>query len=118
MVHSIEACIDLLEDLKLKAEQPSITPKEGTGFGIGEAPRGLLYHSYKINRKGEIAEADIVSPTAHNAFNIENDLREYLPKIISLPEKEMQLKCEMLVRAYDPCFSCSAHFLKINIREG
>jgi len=117
VVHSIETCIDLLEDLKLKAEQIPAVPKDGTGFGIGEAPRGLLYHSYKINKKGEIVEADIVSPTAHNAFNIENDLKEFVPKFISLPKEEIQLKCEMLVRAYDPCFSCSAHFLKINIRE-
>jgi len=117
VVHSIEACIEILEELKLKPEQPNIKPRAGTGFGINEAPRGTLYHYYKVDSRGIIEEADIVTPTAHNVFNIEKDLHEYIPGILALPDRELTLHCEMLVRAYDPCFSCSAHFLKINLRR-
>ena len=117
MVHSIQSSIEILESLKLKAEQIPIKLKAGTGVGVKEAPRGLLYHCYRLDSEGYVEEADIVSPTAHNVFNIENDLKEFVPGVLSLPDDEMTLKCEMLVRAYDPCISCSAHFLKLNIKN-
>lgn len=115
---AVDRCIELLEGLKLKADQqPVVKPPLGTGYSLNEAPRGLLYHYYKVNRQGLIEEADIVSPTAHNAFNIEEDLRQFVPGILDLTDEELTLRCEMLVRAYDPCFSCSVHFLKVNIKR-
>ena len=62
-----------------------------------------------------VERADIVPPTAHNARNMETDLWHFLPQIIDLPLKEITLKCEMLIRAYDPCISCSVHFLRVNL---
>lgn len=98
-------------DLVKAVEPPEIKAKGGRGCAITEAPRGLLYHSYEFKEDGTVAKADIVTPTAHNVFNIENDIREYAPKISSLPAKEAEQKCEILIRAYDPCFSCSVHLI-------
>lgn len=114
---AVDRCIELLEELKLEADQPAIKPVAGTGYSLSEAPRGLLYHYYKVNSQGLIEDADIVSPTAHNAHNIEEDLRKFVPGILDLTDEELTLRCEMLVRAYDPCFSCSVHFLKVNIKR-
>lgn len=117
---AIDRCIELLEELKLQADQQRIAASAvsaGTGCSLNEAPRGLLYHYYKINHQGLIEDADIVSPTAHNANNIEEDLRHFVPKNLDLTDEELTLGCEMLVRAYDPCFSCSVHFLKVKINR-
>lgn len=115
---AVDRSIELLEGLKLKADQQPVSKTTlGSGYGLNEAPRGLLYHYYKVNRQGLIEEADIVSPTAHNAYNIEEDLRQFVPQILDLSDEELTLRCEMLIRAYDPCFSCSVHFLKVKINR-
>ena len=102
----------LLED-GFKPEDP-IQPirLSGEGFGACEAPRGTLYHNYVIE-DGLIAEANCVIPTAQNLANIEADMKELIPKRMNLPLDETQLALEMLVRAYDPCISCSAHMLNV-----
>lgn len=116
---AVDRCIELLDDLTLKADQqPVIKGSSGAGYGLTEAPRGLLYHYYRIDKQGLIEDADIVPPTAHNAYNIEEDLRRYVPDMLGLTDEELTLRCEMLIRAYDPCFSCSVHFLKVNIKRG
>jgi len=117
LVHDIDECIEIMDRLPLKDEDRTVRVKEGEGFAITEAPRGILYHHYKINKDGIVTEADIVTPTAHNANNIEKDLWHFVPKFLHLPSEEIALKCEMLVRAYDPCISCSTHFLKVDIRK-
>jgi coenzyme F420-reducing hydrogenase alpha subunit len=91
--------------------------RAGTGASLTEAPRGTLYHSYKVDAHGIVETADIVSPTAHNAYNMQNDLKAYAETLLDRPEEEIRLQCEMLIRNYDPCFSCSAHFLKLELRR-
>jgi len=115
LVHAVDECIDIIDRLPYGEEDRSVVPRPGDGFAVTEAPRGMLYHSYTINRTGLVDRADIVPPTAHNAKNVERDLWRFLPKIIDLPLKEITLKCEMLIRAYDPCISCSVHFLRVKI---
>jgi coenzyme F420-reducing hydrogenase alpha subunit len=83
--------------------------KSGFGAAITEAPRGSLYHSYTLDNNGIVRKADIVPPTSHNAYNIEKDMNGFVQTILDLPLDEITLKCEMLVRAYDPCISCSTH---------
>jgi coenzyme F420-reducing hydrogenase alpha subunit len=68
-----------------------------------------LYHSYTFDNNGIVKKTDIVPPTAHNAYNIEKDMHNFVQTIIDLPMDEITLKCEMLIRAYDPCISCSSH---------
>ena len=109
IIHYIDSCIEIIENFKFKEERMEIKIKEGIGSSITEAPRGSLYHFYVINKKGIIEKADIVPPTAHNAYNIEKDLHAFLQMLYDMPEEEIALKCEMLVRAYDPCISCSVH---------
>jgi sulfhydrogenase subunit alpha len=86
-----------------------IKPNEGSGAAATEAPRGMLYHQYVLNRKGIIEKANIVTPTAHNFMSLEESLRKLIDKNIEKHKEELSLLCEMLVRAYDPCFSCSVH---------
>jgi coenzyme F420-reducing hydrogenase alpha subunit len=95
-----------------------ITPRAAIGYGATEAPRGLLYHRYRIDREGNICETGIVPPTSQNQKTIENDLRRYIPPRVDLPEPELTWQCEQAVRNYDPCISCATHFLKLKmVRE-
>ena len=92
-----------------------VAPRAGVGYGATEAPRGLLYHQYRIDEGGNILDAKIVPPTSQNQKTIENDLRHYVPARIALPNDQLKWQCEQAVRNYDPCISCSTHFLKLTI---
>ncbi len=109
LVNNIDESIEIIDRLKLKEERRSIICKSGFGAAITEAPRGSLYHSYTLDNNGVIKKADIVPPTAHNALNIEKDMKNLVKAIIDESIDDITFKCEMLVRAYDPCISCSAH---------
>jgi coenzyme F420-reducing hydrogenase alpha subunit len=116
VVQYMDDAIDIIDAMELREEErKKIDAHAGEGCAVTEAPRGILYHFYEI-RNGLVRNADIVTPTAHNVYNIENDLRKYAPTILDLPEKEATLNCEKLIRAYDPCFSCSVHL--INCSQG
>lgn len=109
IVHGISRCEELLEGLTHEKPEIQIKVKEGEGIAITEAPRGLLCHHYVLNRRGVVEKANIITPTAHNFMGIEESLRNLVQKYIHEKKEEITLKCEMLVRAYDPCFSCSVH---------
>jgi len=109
LVHDIDECIKIIDRVPLREERREIKCRAGFGAAITEAPRGSLYHSYDLDNNGIVRGADIVPPTAHNAYNIEKDLNEFVQTILDLPLDEITLKCEMLIRAYDPCISCSTH---------
>ena len=95
----------------------AVAPRTGEGSAASEAPRGLLYHRYVVDEKGEIRFALIVPPTAQNLARIEADLWVLAPKIIELPQDEATLACEHLIRSYDPCISCATHFLKLKVED-
>jgi sulfhydrogenase subunit alpha len=109
LVHSIDESINIIDRLPLKEEPRNVSCRAGFGAAITEAPRGSLYHSYVLDNNGIIRKADLVPPTAHNANNVEKDMHEFLGTMLDEPVEEIQRKCEMLIRAYDPCISCSAH---------
>jgi len=109
LIHDIDECIDIIRGTPYKEGKPSIMCKSGFGAAITEAPRGSLYHSYTFDNNGIVKKADIVPPTAHNAYNVEKDMHNFVQTIIDSPMDEISLKCEMLIRAYDPCISCSSH---------
>ncbi|MDH3353128.1 MAG: nickel-dependent hydrogenase large subunit [Nanoarchaeota archaeon] len=96
-----------IEKIKIKA---------GTGVSAVEAPRGTLFHEYKINKKGEIDYCNIITPTAQNLNMIEQDIITLVDELLKRKssEKEITNQIEKLIRSYDPCFSCSTHFLKVN----
>ena len=115
LVHCIDKAIELCRKLKIQEESPiEVKFRKSRGIGITEAPRGILIHDYEINDKGEITKANIITPTCQNLLNIQEDIRAYLPSLLKLNEKSIVLEIEKLIRAYDPCFSCSAHFLRVN----
>jgi sulfhydrogenase subunit alpha len=89
--------------------------RDATASGATEAPRGLLYHRYRIGADGLVQEARIVPPTSQNQARIEQDLVAMAPDILALAHDEATLRCEQLIRAYDPCISCATHFLRLDI---
>ncbi len=109
VVDGIERCIKLIESNSCRDEDIHVRIKAGEGGSMTEAPRGLLYHWYKVNRQGVVEGANIVTPTSHNFLNIEKDLKQLVDKNKHRKRDELRLLCEQLVRAYDPCFSCSVH---------
>jgi len=117
-VHNIEDSIkwiDKLVDDGIEDEKPvSVIPKAGRGVGIVEVPRGILVHDYTLDEKGRCLKANCIIPTNQNHANIQKDMEELVPQILNKPEKEIELNLEMLVRAYDPCISCSTHYIDVN----
>ena len=110
LIHDIDECIDIINNLSFKEEKPeSCICNSWFGVAITESPRGSLYHSFTFDNNGYVKKADIVPPTAHNAYNIEKDMNNFVQTIKNFSIDEITLKCEMLIRAYDPCISCSAH---------
>jgi len=95
-----------------------VEPRAGTGFGATEAPRGLLYHRYRLESDGTIAAAHIVPPTSQNQASIEEDLASYIGGFLELPDEALRHRCEQTVRNYDPCISCATHFLRLDIDRG
>ena len=116
-VHNIEDSIMLIDQLvegKVKDEKPvTVKVKAGHGVGIVEVPRGILVHEYTLDNNGKCLKANCIIPTNQNHANIQKDMEEFVPQIIDKPEKEIELNLEMLVRAYDPCISCSTHYLDV-----
>jgi sulfhydrogenase subunit alpha len=91
-----------------------VEPRAGTGWACTEAPRGMLYHRYRLDQAGLIADAKIVPPTAQNQKMIEHDLKQLVAESLHLTDEQLTLRCEQAIRNYDPCISCATHFLKLN----
>ncbi len=124
IARSVEILYALEESLRLieRYEPPPvpaapITVQPGIGMACTEAPRGILYHRYKVDGDGVIREAKIVPPTSQNQSRIEQDLRLFMPRLLSLPDKKAAQACERVIRCYDPCISCATHFLNLEIRR-
>lgn len=116
VLHALDEAIGIINRYE-EPEQPVVEtePRPATGYSCTEAPRGVLYHRYTVDRTGTITGAKIVPPTAQNQKIIESDLREIVTKFSDLPEDELLWRCEQTVRNYDPCISCSAHLLQPRI---
>jgi coenzyme F420-reducing hydrogenase alpha subunit len=121
VVHSVEDSVRLIDEIEATGLQsqpdyfkPDIKVKAGRGIGAVEVPRGVLFHDYTYNAKGACTKANCIIPTNQNHGNIELDMKAMLPKILDKTPKEIELSLEMLVRAYDPCISCSTHYLTVH----
>ena len=115
-VHAVDESIRLIDevlDKGLKEEDRRILLKAGKGVGSVDVPRGILFHDYTYDKNGICREANCIIPTNQNHANIQKDMEALLPQILNQPQDEIRLKLEMLVRAYDPCISCSTHLLKV-----
>lgn len=119
VLQSFERAIEIIDEL-LKAgykEEEIARPVKlngGSGYAGTEAPRGTLYHSYTVDEKGLITDADVITPTAINLQNMEKDIRAAVEMAMDDKEGDLKLKLEKVARAYDPCISCSVHLVDIN----
>lgn len=109
IVHAIEISIIYLEAVPVSEESPSYDIRAGAAASLVEAPRGTLYHRYRIDKLGFVQEARIIPPTAQNLSRIEQDLWELVPQIAYQADDDIARACEVAVRNYDPCISCATH---------
>ena len=119
-VYAAEEALRLLE--KYRAPDRAWVPPPpgfagGTGAAISEAPRGILYHRYRLGKDGRIEEAKIVPPTSQNQRRIEDDLRDVVTRSIDLDDAHLADACEKAVRNHDPCISCATHFLHVDVQR-
>ncbi|MBS3801961.1 MAG: Ni/Fe hydrogenase subunit alpha [Candidatus Thermoplasmatota archaeon] len=117
-VHSVEDSIQLIDTildqgLKCDEKPTKFVIKKGRGVGAIEVPRGILFHDYTYNKEGICTKANCVIPTNQNHNNIQKDMEVFAPDLLEKPKDEITLNLEMLVRAYDPCISCSTHYLDV-----
>ncbi len=113
------AIIDQLLEMGPRYEKPNQEPTQfGTGIGSTEVPRGILYHEYTYDRQARIVKANCIIPTGQNLANIDDDMKKLVPEVVATKSKEeITSWLEMLVRAYDPCISCSVHMLDVEFME-
>ena len=118
LVQAYEEALSILRSEKLEGPpRIAYTYRVGEGTSATEAPRGLLYHRYAVDEQGRVVSANIVPPTSQNQSQIEEDLRHYLPEVLDQDEPSIAAACERLVRSYDPCISCSTHFLRVTLER-
>lgn len=124
LVRGIEVVYAFDEALRIIAayvepEHPAVpvAPRPAVGYAATEAPRGTLYHRYRIDEQGTILDAKIVPPTSQNQKVMEEDLRRVVEREIDLSQEKLTWRCEQTIRNYDPCISCSTHFLRLEIRN-
>ena len=112
LINSVEKCGEILRELIKTPFGPAKNhyhAKAGKGVGAVEAPRGTLYHAYEIDDLGRILNCNIITPTAQFLNNLEEDLKVFIPEVVGLTDTERDRRLKILIRAYDPCFSCATH---------
>jgi len=113
-VHALALAGDIMESYRPPSQSCiAVPPRAGVGAAATEAPRGVLWHHYRTNADGSVASARIIPPTSQNQFQIEQDLRRLAEQVVHLPDDQATLRCEHLVRNYDPCISCSVHLVRL-----
>jgi len=124
LVRAVEVVFAYHEALRIidQYEKPAapcieVVPTAGVGHWATEAPRGMLYHRYTLDDVGAITSATIVPPTSQNQKVVESDLRDFVQKNLHLSQERLTWQCEQVVRNYDPCISCSCHFLKLKMER-
>ena len=124
MVRAVETAYAIDEALRLidAYERPepawvAVPPRAAVGHGASEAPRGVLYHRYELDADGLIESATIVPPTSQNQVAIEADVRNVVAGHLDLDDAALTALCEQTIRNYDPCISCSTHFLELTVER-
>ncbi|WP_227981984.1 Ni/Fe hydrogenase subunit alpha [Nocardia spumae] len=118
VVYAIDEALRLINEYETPARPAvPVAPRAGVGHGISEAPRGLLYHRYEVDAGGTVRSATIVPPTSQNQAAIEDDLRRMVTANLGLDDSALTSLCERTIRNYDPCISCSAHFLDLDLER-
>lgn len=117
IVHCVHNSIRMLDEVLergLVEEDIAYTPTSGRGVGSCEVPRGILFHEYGFDEDGRCIDANAIIPTSQNINNVEQDMKAFVPEMLpKMSQDELALHMEMLLRAYDPCISCSVHMLDV-----
>jgi sulfhydrogenase subunit alpha len=118
VVYAIEEALRIIDEYQ-RPSRPfvDVPARAGIGHGVSEAPRGLLYHRYQIDTSGLVSAATIIPPTSQSQGAIEADLARLVSDNLSLDDAALTSLCERLIRSYDPCISCSAHFLTLTVER-
>jgi coenzyme F420-reducing hydrogenase alpha subunit len=118
ILYACDEALRIIDEYEMP-EKPAVEvqPYVATGYSCTEAPRGILYHRYRMDEQGVILDAKIVPPTSQNQKIIENDLWQFVPKHLNLSHEKLTWQCEQAIRNYDPCISCSTHYLKLRIDQ-
>lgn len=122
IVHCLERGANLCDELlgmpETAREATDYEVRGGRGIAAVEVPRGILFHDYEIDDDGRVVTANVVTPTAQNLANVERDLRATAETMLAdgVPggDSALQSGLEMVVRAYDPCISCSVHVVRVD----
>jgi sulfhydrogenase subunit alpha len=113
-VHCVHDSVEIIDELTAGGTVETmapVKPRAGEGVGAVEVPRGILYHHYKYDNRGRITKANCIIPTTQNNANIHLDMGSLARQFgkQGMTDEKLELLCSMLVRAYDPCISCSVH---------
>ncbi|HSL25646.1 MAG TPA: Ni/Fe hydrogenase subunit alpha [Acidimicrobiia bacterium] len=116
IVHACDQALRIIASYR-PPDRPfvDVEPRAGTGHACTEAPRGILYHRYRIDDQGDITDARIVPPTSQNQAQIEADLADFVTDRLELDQHALTHQCEQAIRSYDPCISCATHFLDLKV---
>jgi len=134
ILHSIDESVEILKNNIFKAEplvkthstsSGQVPNRDAVGVGVVEAPRGTLYHKITLGADGIVQEGEVIVPTSQNQLNIEQDIGRLVQELLpaspvgepDTPKEKIEFEIEKLIRAYDPCMSCAAHFLKVDWRK-
>lgn len=118
VVYAIDEALRIIDEYQRPARPfVEVPARPAVGHGVSEAPRGLLYHRYEIGADGRIAAATIIPPTSQNQAAIEADLSRVVSDNLDLADAALTALCERVIRNYDPCISCSTHFLTLTVRH-
>jgi coenzyme F420-reducing hydrogenase alpha subunit len=118
IVCALEEALRLIQEYRPPARAAvEVTPRAAIGCGVSEAPRGVLYHRYELYADGTVRTARIVPPTSQNQRAIEDDLRRFVQDRLDFDDDQLTRTCEQAIRNYDPCISCSTHFLDVRIER-
>lgn len=117
LVDALDRCANICRMLaepgaiESSSEPVPFEVKAGRAVGFTEAPRGALFHDLELDAEGRVVHASILTPTAQNVANLEADMRLLAETLVGEGAEEdvVRLEIEKLVRAYDPCLSCSVH---------
>lgn len=118
VVYAVDEALRLIEGYQ-QPDRPylEVPPRQGTGYGVTEAPRGVLYQRYDLAPDGLITAADIVPPTSQNQAAIQDDVSRVVAGSLHLDDAALTALCEQTIRNHDPCISCAAHFLRLTVER-
>jgi coenzyme F420-reducing hydrogenase alpha subunit len=118
LVYAVGEALRLIEEYEPPVPSfVEVPPRAGIGFGATEAPRGTLFHRYELAADGRIEAARIMPPTSQNQDAVEDDLRRFVEARLDLSDEQLTHDCEQAIRNYDPCISCSTHFLDLRVER-